>query len=1006
MIRLSSCCGWILTASIGCGGAGQLDPFASGAGDGSDSASGTTALTATGTDTGTGSGIPAGVVFVRCPRTVVEHTVSGTIEVGGASVEASRTFHHVDVYDRLPSAVLLEGSVAPCDLVFRHDDGEQEVLFDCASQSSAEATCVALDPAVSPDGERVAFVVVYGSLTTRTESVDERVIDANATGGSIRSAVLPNPNLVPMRSELHALELATGERTITAGTPGEFRRSPGFLPDGRLLFSANVVGTLGTAVREPAEPWAANAEPVTTVFVMQADGSDLQRIGAHDLTAARSPLVLADGRVAVVSTQRGGLLPFRYNNGAVGSPGAYRNVNHIYIEDPDGARFAALFGQHTHLLGGEFAHGGALGLGQLGDGRLIFIEGGGAAGGGSLRAFAPDVHGLEGPPPHTVAPGDVFRPIDLVELAPWSQSSQGFSAAMPEPALEVPGYDDALAFAGFLRDPVGEPAQGLLLGWVKGACGDVAEAHESLFGSPPPPATSGNAGLIPLNALEWLGLDNPGCDAGIYRATANTFDHPQALIAIVDTPEFHELMPRRVGSYSDVHGQPAPSVIDPAHRRAAAHAELPFATPFALLGGSSVLQQETRSLDGNPFASETHWALQGAHAFEWVDDDVCGVRILAAMPNVPDDLVNLRSAFGHRLRIVAELPVVKADGGGIVLDPLGDPDTSFRLRVPADTPLLVASIDCDGNNLTASQVPFSVRPGEDRTCGGCHVRSTLPLLFDQTAAATMAPTLAGGGLVQLLAGGTPEAAQVESVDGFGAAYEFERDIWPILQSRCVSCHAGDAAPAGLRLDLAGIEPGSSYWRLGADQSQAYVPVATQGTVVGPLRPPQLSRYVRFFSARGSLLLWKAQGARLDGRTDADETDDVDFGSEHLTAATPAELRTIGRWIDTGAAGGASALADTAPPVVVARIAASAPATLLLGTVDLGSGIDPDSVSVQWSPDGLTWTALDAVTAALAGVTEVTLTGVPNEAVLQIDVADAAGNVTSIVRRRGSLVEPS
>ena len=81
-------------------------------------------------------------------------------------------------------------------------------------------------------------------------------------------------------------------------------------------------------------------------------------------------------------------------------------------------------------------------------------------------------------------------------------------------------------------------------------------------------------------------------------------------------------------------------------------------------------------------------------------------------------VVNLAVALArlrHRVVVLAELPVHKTEGEGPILDPLGDPDTSFRVRVPADTPLVIASIDCEGRTLTTSQVPFSLRPGEDRT---------------------------------------------------------------------------------------------------------------------------------------------------------------------------------------------------------------------------------------------------------------------------------------------------
>ncbi len=994
----------VLAPSAACGDAGALHPFASGGASASGTADGGGSGLTDGASTGDTDGFGEGgaLLYVRCPRQQAPFEVTADVIKDGQTVTASRTFHHADVYDVLPSALRVAGIAAPCDLVLRDDVGAESVIFDCASISTAEASCAAIDPAVSNDGRRIAFAVVHGVIERHSENVAAQALDPEAEPGSASTgATLPNPRMSPTHADVHMVDLVDGTEVIAAAAPGVLRRSPSFLHDGRVLFSSTVPGALATVVREGGGQASADAS-ATDVFVMAPDGRDVQRLGNHAMNANRAPLQLLDGRVAVVSTQRIGLLPFRYTNGAPGSAGALRSSHHIYAQDPDGARYTALFGQHTNLVVGAFEHSAAVGLGQLGDGRVVFVEGGGPFGAGALRAFAPDPDGLEGPAPHTVEPADVFRPTDMVDLAPWAHGGPWFAAMMPEPPMTVPGYADPLAYAGFVRDPVAEPSGAMLVTWTKGACNDVATNDTALYGDPPPPATSGAYGLVPLNALEWLGRDNPGCDAGIYRAPTARIDHPSALEVVVDSPAFHEIMPRPVRAYAMVHGQSAPTPIESAHRRAATHPELPPATPFALLGGSSLLQHETRSVDGNAFGSELHWAQQGAQTSDWSDDEVCGVRISALMPNVPEDLTELYAAFGHRAVVLAEVPVRKFQGGAPVLDPLGDADTSFRVRVPADTPLLVGGLDCEGRLLSSSQVPFSLRPGEDRTCGGCHVRSQLPLRFDETAAAAAPPLLAGGGSVQLLAGGTPDSVAVESVDGFGATWEFERDVWPILHSRCVGCHEGDAAAAGLRLDLAGIESGSTWWRLAADYGQDHVP-AGQQLPAGVLRKPQLSRYLRFVAARGSLLYWKAANARLDGRTDASLDADVDFGADHPSPITAAELRVIARWIDTGSAAGAAARRDTIAPVLVARIDPAAPSILRVGVVDVGIGVDPGSLTVEWRTGAGAWTGVSVPDAPdTVGTGTVTLDAVPPEAVLRVRVRDGAGNVASIEMSRSGL----
>lgn len=49
-----------------------------------------------------------------------------------------------------------------------------------------------------------------------------------------------------------------------------------------------------------------------------------------------------------------------------------------------------------------------------------------------------------------------------------------------------------------------------------------------------------------------------------------------------------------------------------------------------------------------------------------------------------------------------------------------EPDGSFRIEVPADTPLAIAVLDADGRAFTPHTSWIQVRPGETRTCNGCH----------------------------------------------------------------------------------------------------------------------------------------------------------------------------------------------------------------------------------------------------------------------------------------------
>src|SRR5262249_11580273 len=91
----------------------------------------------------------------------------------------------------------------------------------------------------------------------------------------------------------------------------------------------------------------------------------------------------------------------------------------------------------------------------------------------------------------------------------------------------------------------------------------------------------------------------------------------------------------------------------------------------------------------------------------------------------------------ERLRILGEIPLRKTDPGGKpLLDPQGNPDTSFLAKVPADTPVSFQTLDKNGMVLNMAQTWHMVRPGEVRNnCGGCHAHNKLPVDFASTAAA-------------------------------------------------------------------------------------------------------------------------------------------------------------------------------------------------------------------------------------------------------------------------------
>jgi hypothetical protein len=500
----------------------------------------------------------------------------------------------------------------------------------------------------------------------------------------------------------------------------------------------------------------------------------------------------------------------------------------------------------------------------------------------------------------------------------------------------------------------------------------------------------------------------PGCDVGIYKATVIPSVHPSDLELIVDSADWHEIMARAVVPYSAIHGIAAPPVIERADKRVT-HPSLGLGTPFGLLGAASITDRETHPRDGIHFAGKDQFQLQGTDTIDYTDADLCGIRMLGVMPNrfsAGTTIYEIKNIAGERVSILGEIPIRNIDANGDpIIDPSGNIDTSFLLRMPANMPYLMQGIDCDGRTLNTDQTWQHLQPGEQKTCGGCHVHSKPSrITFAQSHAATpeyVIPQL-GEGTVQLLTGEIGGVPQTRVVGGQGMQVEFARDILPIFETHCASCHSGATPAAGLTLNAPGTEANSTWWCLTSDIRQDCVPVEkqmTNGAGSGGLTfpRPQLTRYVRAFNSLGSLLYWKAANSRTDNRLDAAHTDDIDFGLAHPTTITPDELGLLSRWIDIGVPGGAEELRDTQKPTLNVRAVDSGTEVneLKIGTIDLGSGVNPlsfnlcidDGVTCNNVPATITPNTITAVNLATP------ITDYSNEIVAS--VSDIQGNTTDL-----------
>jgi hypothetical protein len=281
--------------------------------------------------------------------------------------------------------------------------------------------------------------------------------------------------------------------------------------------------------------------------------------------------------------------------------------------------------------------------------------------------------------------------------------------------------------------------------------------------------------------------------------------------------------------------------------------------------------------------------------------------------------------------------------------------------------------------------------------------------------------------------------------------EFLRDIRPILDRSCVSCHGGSAPAGNLRLDdratytvelarshgrisLPKALPGD-YVRLAHDQEARWGHKAV--AVAGKWRLYQASRYIRMLQSRRSLLTWKVFGKRMDGWTNADHpTETVPGDPTTLPAGavpnradldyvgtcpaaqrvTEAEKMTIARWIDLGAPINLGPygwfLDDLKPTVHVdvprAGVMAEALTRIRFGLADANSGVDLSTLSVLASFEIGCQTPVKQLASQAVevddGIYEIQLPSSVRNATggwVNVSVKDRQGNVTRVERAFGS-----
>ncbi len=951
-------------------------------------------------------------------------------------------------------------------LMLLRADGTRELLFPLPAHRSLIDTLAArplsvgsvADPTVSFDARHVVFAW-YHDLSPEARNMQRgSTFGLSYFGADLYRLDLQTRAVVRLTHQeftpntgngatFSGFSPATGQLTPPNNHPriGAFNTGPTYAPGGRIVFTSTRNG-----FAPPRQ--LGGGQRVLQLFVMHDDGSNPEPIGHFNLAMALHPQVLMDGRVMFSSWEMQGLRDERtFAMWVVGPDGRGWNSLSGYSDRPFAHHFA------TQMPGGDIVVERYYNLNNNGFGSLIRYPLDPPGG-----AFLSD-----DPNPGTHIPHERRDPNQpgLVRrvITPFTTH---LDVAAPCPGFElqagsVPGSCASSERRGKFTHPQATPAvpgvgaantAELLAVYSAGGAN-----HRSGVATPGNPGipwyhgeivmlADGETVPIPTGCLAGPG---PSCPPG----------RPAAVRRVLFEENFNLQWPRPVVTYQQLYGQAEPAGWPELSDSEVIEEGLTPGEPFGLIGASSLTWRDTRAArystetaEREPFNPPSwdfpySWTTQGTDAGIYGDNDIYAVRVLAQLPRAdmgyPDNTPQMIVDGGERMRILGEIPVRGAlsgkPGNPMVLQPDGQtvPDTSFLARVPADVSLTFQTIDRRGMALNIAQTWHQVRPGEARyDCGGCHAHSKQPVEFESTAADQPSyPIRDLARTTPLLTLDAQDQTGVDVGNMSSISIEWFRDVAPLLNTRCGSCH-GAANPAGPApgLVLASNAPMVNGWpaALWALRMAHTDPVTnTPFTPYGNGLFVQSTRYLRAFQSRQSLLMWAIWGSRLDGRSNATRTGDIDFSSHPaIPNLSNAERMLLARWIDTGAGVDLSNFAepgqtgsqqarigflqDDLRPTTVLRPSTAAAANLSSLAAVQVSAFDIES-GVRTAPGQWSLTADRAIGAISAGANlaaglTLPANGAPlniplpaaisGEIRLRLRVVDVAGHETVIEREYG------
>ncbi|UCC97159.1 MAG: PD40 domain-containing protein [Phycisphaerales bacterium] len=192
-----------------------------------------------------------------------------------------------------------------------------------------------------------------------------------------------------------------------------------------------------------------------------------------------------------------------------------------------------------------------------------------------------------------------------------------------------------------------------------------------------------------------------------------------------------------------------------------------------------------------------------------------------------------------------------------------EPDGSAYMEVPALRGLFFVALDENNNSVKRMQSFLTVMPGETTSCVGCHEQRTrTPINMSANALDALK--------------GPPR--KITPIAGIPEVFDFPRDIQPILDKHCLSCHDYEATEQG--------GPRAGGVLLGGDRgplyTHSYYTLTIHRQFADGRNQPKSSLPPRSIGSSASPLMKKFDGTHYGVR------------------ATPRETDMIRYWIECGA----------------------------------------------------------------------------------------------------------